>query len=690
MIKTEFGYNSKYITKNQEPWFPIMGEIHYSRYAQQYWKEAIYKMKAGGVSVVSCYTIWIHHEEIEGQYDFSGDKDLRKFVETCKECGSYLILRVGPWIHGEVRNGGLPDWLLNKEYEIRTNDPRYFEAVRKYYKKLYDQVEGLLIQDGGPIIGLQIENEYGHCGGLNGPEGENHMITLHTIAKEVGFVVPLYTATGWGGAVTGGLLPVMGGYCEAPWDQSLTEIAPSGNYIFTHERNDHNIGSDYGFGTGITFDITKFPYLTAELGGGMQVTHHRRPVAHGSDIGAMSLVKLGSGVNLLGYYMYHGGTNPKGKLTTLQETRATGYPNDLPELSYDFRAPLREYGQISSTFKEIKLLTSFIHDFGADLCEMPAYIPESNPLKPTDNTNLRTSYRHNGESGYVFVNNYQRRREMASHKGIVLSTKLEKETITFPAIDIEDKEYFFFPFNMKLGNMLLKTALATPLCRLDNEEQTYIFYATREPNYVLEGEDAKVKIITLTREDALNAYKVKLDKEHLVISNHAVIQTDKGVELMGEGKAIMKVYPALKEVPTGFKQMDNQGDFAVYTSNTEVKEVKVTYTLLEKYNKKFVYEVNIDYGTDSMKDCFLHINYGGDSAKVYLEDEFIADSFYTGETWDIGLRKFNFPTKLTIEIYPLHKDDKVFLEKWPLMENGVASEIIDIQAAIEYHTILKY
>ena len=320
-----------------------MGEIHYSRYPKEYWKESIYKMRAGGVEVVSSYVIWIHHEEIEEEYDFTGNRDLRGFVETLKECKVKMLLRIGPWCHGEVRNGGFPDWLLKKNWKLRTNDLDYLEEVKKFYFQVYTQVDGLLHKDGGPIIGVQIENEYGHVGGLKGEEGEQHMRTLARLAKEVGFDVPIYTATGWGGAVTGGLLPVMGGYCDAPWDSSLTEIAPSGNYIFTYERNDHNIGSDYGFGYGITFDINKFPYLTAELGGGLQVTHHRRPVAHAKDIGAMSMVKLGSGVNLLGYYMYHGGTNPKGKLTTLQETKATGYPNDLPELNYDFRAPIREY-----------------------------------------------------------------------------------------------------------------------------------------------------------------------------------------------------------------------------------------------------------------------------------------------------------------------------------------------------------
>ena len=149
----------------------------------------------------------------------------------------------------------------------------------------------------------------------------------------------------------------MGGYCDAPWDQRVTEIEASGNYTFTHERNDHNIGSDHGFGYGVTFDIEKFPYLTAELGGGLQVTSHRRTIATSKDIAAVALSKLGSGVNLLGFYMYTGGTNPEGKLTTLQESRATGYLNDLPVKSYDFRAAVREFGQVSSTLRELKLLT---------------------------------------------------------------------------------------------------------------------------------------------------------------------------------------------------------------------------------------------------------------------------------------------------------------------------------------------
>lgn len=94
------------------------------------------------------------------------------------------------------------------------------------------------------------------------------------------------------------------------------------------------------------------------------------------------------------------------KLFLLQESKATGSINDLPELNYDFRAPIRAYGQVSETFKEIKLLTMFTKDFGSELCEMPAYIPEDNPLYPDNLTDLRTSCRHNGKLGYIFINNY--------------------------------------------------------------------------------------------------------------------------------------------------------------------------------------------------------------------------------------------------------------------------------------------
>lgn len=673
----KYGYNSKFLTKNDRPWFPIMGEIHYSRVPQDEWEESLYKMKAGGIEVVSTYCIWIHHEEIEGEYEFEGNRNLRQFIEKCSDCGLKMLLRIGPWSHGEVRNGGFPDWLLRKPFPSRENNEQYFETVRKYYGKLFEQAEGLLLEQGGPIIGVQIENEYGHAGGLTGEEGETHMRTLTDIARKIGFEVPLYTATGWGGAVTGGLIPVMGGYCDAPWDARTTEIEPSGNYIFTHERNDHNIGSDYGFGHGITFDLDAFPFLTAELGGGLQVTKHRRPRVSGSDIGAMSLVKLGSGVNLLGYYMYCGGTNPKGKLTTLQETKETGYPNDLPELSYDFQAAIGEYGQITDTFREIKMLSMFLEDFGESLCEMPAIIPDDNPGDPEDTVNLRYSYRHNGKSGYVFVNNYIRRRKMKEHN-ISFEIRLEDNIYNFPARKIKDAEYFFLPFNMRIGNAVLETALATPLCILN--DKSYVFYTDNDPMYEINGEQGECELITLSRSQAKNAWKINMDKEYLVLTKEIVLQKKNTIEIISKGRADVLIYPELEKLPKGFVRTGIDGIFTVYEAGTEIRPARAEFSLISKEADRAFYEIELDY-SGTADDYFLDMEYNGESAKLYIEDEMIADHFYYGDSWHLGLKRFGFPSKFRLEIHLLKKDDKIYLEEWPAMDDEGVMELTKISVS---------
>lgn len=666
-----------------------MGEIHYSRVKREDWKSELYKMKAGNVSVISTYVIWIHHEEIEKEYDFSGNRNLHEFVKAIKETGLKMILRIGPWSHAEVRNGGFPDWLLKKEYEPRTNDYRYFEEVRRFYNKIFEQVEGFLDKDGGPIIGVQIENEYGHCGGLTGEAGEEHMRTLTKLAKEARFDVPLYTATGWGGAMTGGLIPVMGGYCEAPWDQRITKIEPSGNYIFTHERNDHNIGSDFGFAEGITFDIDKFPFLTAELGGGLQVTHHRRPVATASDIGAMTMVKLGCGVNLLGYYMYHGGTNPMGRLSTLEESRATGSWNDLPIYSYDFRAPIREFGQISDTFKEIKLFTYFAREFEDEFCDMQVHLPAENPLKQDDLENYRISVRDNGESGYVFINNYQRSYEMAEHNGISLEVSIGNENITFPAIDIKDRDYYYFPVNMKIGDSaIIKKSLLSPLLKLNNDKITYIFYDNGKGDYTeITGELSNCEIIKISRVDALNAYKIVRDREYLFISGSPVIDCETTIQVIDSTIKKLKVYPKPDFKIDNYEYSHNEDEFAVYTFTGEDKsameqpDVSFELTAKEAEYEEYTFHIK-DYS--KCEDALVELTYYGDKAELYIDDKFVGDNYYLGDKYDISMKYYGFPEEFKVRIYPLKKDQKIFLEKWPEIKGESICEIVDVKIKNEY------
>lgn len=686
---TKYTYNSQYLMKDGRPWFPVMGEMHYTRYHEELWEESLRKIKAGGVTIVSTYLIWIHHEEEEGKFDFSGCRNLRKFLELCKKVGLNVCLRLGPWVHGEVRNGGFPDWVVKRGEEgvqLRSNDETYMKLVRRYWEKVYEQAEGYMLSEGGPVMAVQLENEYGHVGGFRGEEGEAHMRALMTLAKEIGFRVPIYTATGWGGAVIGDCIPVMGGYCEAPWEQSIEELPANTNYCISHERNDALIACDHHVEDAVTFDESKFPYLTAELGGGIQVTSHRRPVATGADIGAMSVTKLASGVALLGYYMYHGGSNPEGRLSTLQESKATGYLNDLPEINYDFNAPVRQYGTISDNYREIKLLAVFLRDFGEDMAPMASEIFPEN-VKPEDMHTLRQACRHDDTHGYVFFNNYQRRRSMEAHAGVVFKGLTKTGEVCFPAVDIASGAYGFFPYNMKLGNATLISALATPFCRLNGENGTYVFYGDYEPGYVWKDGKA-ADVLHLTRQQALNAWKVTLERDYLVISENYVWDEDGELAVTGGSNTRILMYPEPDRAPAGFERTGAEGRFAVYERSLAGKTADVKFSEISRDADKAVYEVSVTYfeREDRLvgRDTLLWFTYAGNEIDFYLDGEKINDHFYTGQKVPISLGYFGFPGKLEVMVHTLKKEDWVFVEKWPELVDGRACRLESVEVTEEY------
>lgn len=675
-------YDELKLMKDGKAWLPVAGEMQYSRTRKEEWKDSLYKMKAGGVDIVQSYIFWIHHEEVENEYDFSGNKCLRDFLQEVKDAGMYMFLRVGPWPHGECRNGGFPDWLLEKGWELRSNDPNYLAKVREFFGKIYEQAKGYMYSDGGPIIGIQIENELGHCGGAKGSEGEKHISNLKKILQDLGFNAAIYSATGWGGAAIGDLVPFWGGYPEQPWEFDNNEVPANANYLFKEGRNDINIASDAGIKKDAADTIKGFPYFTTELGPGVQVTKVRRPIISDKDVGAMLHTKLASGVNLIGYYIYHGGTNPVGKLSFFNEYRGrncnAGWSSDVPELSYDFQAPIHEFGQIRPSFKEIKLIGMMVRDFGDDMALLETHIPVDEPRNAEDTEHLRYATRHDGKHGYFFVNNHQRRRVMNVHTNVELTIPLDNEDVKIPRFDVKDGEYFFWPFNMQIGKSLLKTAKATPLCILN--KNTYIFYANGEPEYSFEGErDCAVDIITLSREEALNAYKISMDKDYLFVSDSLIMKTDKGVDVIGRNNPSFKVYPDLKQIPEGFEKVGKEGEFTVYQKEVAVIENKVDFECVGEGE----YKIDISYGTHA-ENTFLKIKYGGNNARLYSGTNFIADNFYTGLDWEVALKRFGYPTSLTMKIDKLSKDDFVFIEKWPTLKRGIANELYDVSLENEY------
>jgi beta-galactosidase len=476
--------NSQYLTLDGKPWLPVMGEMHYSRVPEAEWESEILKMKSAGVQIIATYLIWIHHEEVEGQWDWSGQKDLRHFVELCAKHGMYVVPRVGPWSHAEVRNGGFPDWLLTKAPQQRSNDPAYLHYVDLYYKQIGEQLKGLMWNQGGPVVAVQLENEY-H--GRGAGRGNEHILKLKQMARDAGIRVPFYTVTGWDGASIpqGAVLPVYGGYPDAPWDASIKKLPASEVYAFrfgSRVTGDMGAIGSSGAPTGNAANFTNdTPFMTAEMGGGMQVTYHRRPIVSADDIAAMMPVMLGSGVNLYGTYMFHGGENPDGKLTTLQESLATHYANDLPEKTYDFEAPLGEFGDERESLRKLKSWNYFLNDFGPELAPMQPHRPQILPSGSADLSVPRVSARTSGNSGFLFVNNHLRGYDMPAHPNFQVAIKLPAgETLVLPEhpIDLPADRYFVWPFHQDLGGLKLRFATAQPFAILGTKEApVFAFFA---------------------------------------------------------------------------------------------------------------------------------------------------------------------------------------------------------------------
>lgn len=159
-----YDFTNYYMTRNVKPHIPVVGEFHFSRFAYLQWEEELLKMKAGGVSIVASYVFWNFHEEQEGEFNWSGNLNLRHFVDLCGKHELPLIVRIGPFCHGEVRNGGMPDWLFSYPFEVRSNDEGYLYYAKRLYREIARQLNGCFYQEGGPVIGVQLENEYMHAG----------------------------------------------------------------------------------------------------------------------------------------------------------------------------------------------------------------------------------------------------------------------------------------------------------------------------------------------------------------------------------------------------------------------------------------------------------------------------------------------------------------------------------------------
>jgi hypothetical protein len=738
----EINANSRYLTLGGKPWFPVMGEFHYVRVPHEEWENELLKMKADGITVVSTYVIWIYHEEAEGQFDWTGDRNLREFVQLCAKHGLYVYARLGPWCHGEVRNGGLPDWVLQKCKVIRRDDPTFMGYTATYYDQIHQQLAGLLWKDGGPVIGVQLDNETG-----NSPQ---YLLALKKLAIKVGFDVPIYSMTGWDHArgPADEMIPFYGGYPDGFWFNE-NGVAREGRreFFFTPIRDDSEITDSLiarrGTSSANLAGVNHYPYLTCELGGGMATAYARRPIMTVDDVAAQPLVKIGSGANSAGYYMFHGGSDLIGKLTTLQETQATNYPNDLPPINYDFQAPLGQFGQIRPSYRALRMLHTFLADFGGDLAPMATFFPKPTPQSIDDTQTLRWAVRSDGHRGFVFINNYERGNAMADHPQTQFTVRLadgSDQVIPANPVDIPSGSYMIWPFNLDLNGVRLRSASAQLLCRIDGDVPTYVFFALPgvEPQFdfgasVLSGlkpgtdcltpvhasDGRQARILLLTRDQALQCCKAELwGAERLVISSADLIPDGSTLHLQSSDvqNFSFSVYPQPANPPEWNGRPLSQSPEGVFTRySATVAPKKIDLAVRETnpggpareirlgkrmkpeepsdadFDDAQAWQVTIPHDAlDGVQNVLLRVDYAGDAARAYIGDRFIDDEYYNGLPWDIGLKRFApdvLEKGLTLKFLPLRSDSPVYIQedrRPKFDENGQALQFRSIEPIVVY------
>lgn len=734
-----YGVNESYFTVNGEPWLPVMGEIHYARAEADTWRERLLKMKAGGIDIVATYVFWIYHEEIEGQFIWTGRRDLRKFVELCQELDMKVLLRIGPWDHGEVRNGGYPDWLLAKNCEAGYNNEEYFGYAMKLYQEIYKQVDGLLCKAGGPIIGVQIDNEYGHCHGTGGAEGIAHMKRLKKMAVEAGFDVPMYTATGWGGGVVvkGEMIPVLAAYGEGSWEQHLNPMPPPETYLFTAVRDDIAVGSDLAANAvkSDAIDLNDYPYATCEIGGGMQDSYRRRPILTADDTEMLMFAKLGSGANMIGYYMYVGGSNDIGQLTTLQETEDTGYPNNLPVISYDYQAPVGEYCQLRDSYRQLRLYHMLVHDFGKEMTDTDVIIPDDGKLHANNPRSLRFAIRHKNSSGFLFLANYQRGLVMEDKKDIDICLRYRLLEYNFKGFELASGRRLIMPFGMDLGGARLHIATAQPLCHIQSQGEEHYFFFTYEDmkavyefekigamslksagsdvtldsnmnvtvspgfasTFTVMGPDGrKVWITTLTRQQAEMSQKVVINgTEGLVVADCDILVHDDTMELCRQGNepCTVSCYPAviaqgLAEAGDILQAVDTQWGFTTcHVQLPQAERHLQVEALGEDDEGKFHWDIYLPENLlEGVHDVFLNLQVEGDVARITSGGKLLNDFFINGLEWSLSLGQLSgriVDRKLSLEIDPLVPGAEVYREYAPDMQDGRAVGLLSAKLVVE-------
>ncbi len=317
-----FQVKGKEFLLNGKPFKIYSGAMHYFRTLPEYWEDRLLKLKLAGFNTVETYVCWNLHEPKKGEFNFEGMLDIARFLETAQKVGLYAIVRPGPYICAEWDFGGFPAWLLaDKNIELRCNNEIYLGHVRSYFKKLFDVVRPQLITNGGNVIAMQVENEYGSYS-----NDKKYLNALSDMYDEFGIDVLKFTSDGdWCNMLSGG---------------TIEGVLPTLNF---------------GSRAATAFDALKpygeLPKMCTEFWCGWfdhwGEEHHTR-TADDLIPELEAFLEQDASFNM---YMFHGGTNFG---FTAGANHQKGYEPTVT--SYDYCAPLTEWGDYTATYHQVRKL----------------------------------------------------------------------------------------------------------------------------------------------------------------------------------------------------------------------------------------------------------------------------------------------------------------------------------------------
>ncbi|KYP15991.1 beta-galactosidase [Flavihumibacter sp. CACIAM 22H1] len=649
-VGNQLKVNNQFFTKNDKAWFPVMGEMHYNRVPAKEWKEELLKMRAAGITIVASYVFWNEHETSRGKWDWEGNRDLRKFLLTAQECGLYVWLRIGPWSHGEQLHGGHPEY-VHKMKGKRSNDPEYVKAVFRLFEQIGRETKDLYFINGGPIIGVQLENEY-----ASGKA--EHISVLKEIA--VGHKInPVYwsvTANTVFNDELQEVIPLQGAYPYRGWEAGGGKATKDFLY-----GNDQWIMTD-ALGK-LYYELDKFPKGLCEQGAGSQMTFANRFVVEPHVVEAHLQNQVGRGMNLVGYYMFKGGTQTPG-------LKEPGCPE-----SYDFQAPISEFGLIRPSYRYLKILHHFINDFGEQLAPMHT-VEAANPVtNELDSMQLRYITRVKDDQGFIFLCNTQVRLNMPD-KEVNLQIRLKNEQIEFPSFLLKGQTSPVLPFNLKLGTATLKYAVAQPFSKIQNGNHLQVFFQNlpgvnpalslqlpehaviETPGWkrtqvndryelVAEGgnmvrlklsDGMTVSLHFMQRSEAENAWRInKNGAEFMIITKADLLYSKDTLQFyqLNRHAFSARVYPS-DRILFQDKKSTTTASYRLY--NWMVKPVNANVRIKKE---QAATRVSIPAAwPSSINNVFLKIQYSGNAAVASLGSRVVTDNLFNGTDWMLGLKRF--------------------------------------------------